>query len=153
MRKICAALALLSLVILSSCAEVRSAHSMLFELVSGYGAVGTVFSEEVAEGEAGYAHDGFFEMIFENPPDPETEWAVFLSSSIDYGGECGVFVARDTSSELYATDLVLSRIHFLQDIGYAKDYVLIRRGGVVFYSTLPDTALAARLFKRIDLTE
>ena len=129
----------------------RSAHAMLLEFSESYGIYGILYSPEIREGDAGYIDKDFFSSIFSSEPDFETDYAVFLSSSIESVYEAALFVAMDESSRLYAQDLCRRRILFLTEMGYGENAVLIGRKNTVFYSTLPDNERAEQLWRSVKI--
>ena len=131
----------------TSCSGVTaSAHSLLYDFIASYGAAGVLYSPLIPEGEAGYATADFFIMLFAEPPDKESDYAVFLSSSIDTAYEAAVFICRDESSVKFAERLCRGRLRLLSDMGFGDSGLLLRRGDVIFYSTFPDAERAERIF-------
>ncbi len=153
MKKIlCFILSFLTLLSLISCGgEPPGARVLLENFADSYGASGIIFSPEISEGEAGYVDGDFFETIFGADADFESDYAVLLSDSVDSVCEAAVFVTRDDSSRMLAERLCRERLELISKMGYGKDSLLIRRGGVIFYSTLPDAALAERIWLDIKL--
>ena len=103
------------------------------------------------EGEAGYVDSNFFRVLFGGEADFESDYAVFLSASLEAVYEAGVFVCRDDTSLLYAEELLRDRISLLSKMGYAGSPILIRRGDTVFYSTLPDARRAEDIWRDIKI--
>lgn len=152
MKKVCVVFLLISLLLSTSCGgEYRSAEDMLAELVSSFDICGVLYRKSASEGEAGYIDDDFFGVIYDSECDPETDYAVFLSSSIDSVYEAAIFVTHDESSRIYAERLCEARVGFLSEMGYGEGAVRIRRRNVIFYSTLPDSKRAEGLFLGLKL--
>ena len=153
MRKTAALILLFCyLFLLPSCGEIsESASSLLCVFAEAYGADGIIYSPDVAEGEAGYVDSNFFRVLFGGEADFESDYAVFLSASLEAVYEAGVFVCRDDTSLLYAEELLRDRISLLSKMGYAGSPILIRRGDTVFYSTLPDARRAEDIWRDIKI--
>ena len=136
---------------LSGCGKLYAPEELLREFISAYGVGGELFCSSAKEGEQGYIDPELYKKLYENTPDPESDFAVLLSSGLDTVFEVGIFVNYDDSSALRAYETLLRRIDFLRDMGYSDSPLLLRRGRVVFYSTLPDSEKCERIFKRLDL--
>lgn len=148
MKKILSFFTFISLILsLFSCGkEPPSAERLLSDFISSYGAFGVIYSKEVPEGERGYIDGSFFSTLYGDEADFESDYAVFLSSSIDEISEVGVFAVRDESSRIYAEQLCRKRLTLLTKMGYGDSSVLLVRGQVIFYSTLPDPERAERIW-------
>lgn len=150
MRKTVSVLLLLALLIsLASCGGEYSAYTVACELAESYGGFGTVYAECVAEGDDGYVDGDFFKTLYMTDPDPETDYAIFLSGGLDKPCEFGIFIAKDASSYLAVRELISKRLDMLSAVGYLENSQVLRHGYTVFYSTLPDTERAERLFRSI----
>lgn len=148
MKKISALFIFLSLILaVFSCGkEPPSAERLLSDFISSYGAFGVSYSEGVAEGEAGYIDGSFFSTLYGKEADFESDYAVFLSSSVSEVYEAAVFVTSDESSRLYIEELVSERLFLLAKMGFGESSLFLVRGGVIFYSTLPDPERAERIW-------
>ena len=150
--KFCFLAVILSLSLtLFGCGERVPAVSALSEFTTAYGAFGVLYSKAADEGEVGYIDGDFFKTLYMCDEDPETDYAVFLCSGIDSIYECGVFMCRDDSSFMRAYEICSGRTDFLRKLGYADKPLIIKRGGCVFYSTLPDSEKAERIWMNIEL--
>ena len=76
---------------------------------------------------------------------------MLLSTSVDRVFEVGVFVTADGTSRLCAEELCRERIRLISKMGYGENSLLLRRGDVIFYSTLPDTERAERIWLDIKI--
>lgn len=141
----------LTLALFSCGGEDRGAAELLSDFANGYGIYGTLYSPEIEEGERGYIDADFFEALYGSAADFESDYAVFLSTSLDTASEAGVFVCRDETSRLYAEELCRARLRLLAKMGYGDSAVFIRRRDTVFYSTLPDAERAEELWRDIKL--
>ena len=139
---------------ITSCFGVTpSAHSLLSDFIASFGAVGVIYSPSVPEGDIGYVSEDFFITLYGAPQDSESDYAVFLSSSLDSVYEAGVFVCRDESSALYAEGLCRGRLRLLSAMGFDGNAVVLRRRGVIFYSALPDSERAERIFRDLAISQ
>ena len=142
---------LLIFTLVSCIEEMPSARELLVEFTDSYGIGGVLYSPDFSEGESGYIDAEFFNVMYDASPDFESDYAVFLSSSIDSIYEAAVFVTRDSSSLLFAERLCLSRLALLDKMGYAESAVFIKRDNTVFYSTLPDGKRAESIWRDVKI--
>ncbi len=145
MRKMLAILQLLvCLCCFSSCTSTSDSYAVMTDLISAYGADGIIYSPTVAEGESGYIDAALFRRIYAFECSPPLNYAIFLNSHADYGAECGVFVTSDSAETETILSLCRERVKLLDP---KEEYgTVIKRGNVIFYSTLRDTERAERLF-------
>ncbi len=134
-----------------SCGEPPEAFGLLSSFISSYGTSGVLYSPNISEGERGYIDENFFVTLYGCEADFESDYAVFLSSSIDSVFEAAVFVTNDESSEIFACELAHERLLLLSEMGFGDNSLLLVRGGVVFYSTLPDAPRAERIWLDMDM--
>ena len=144
-------LLLCMMMLLNACNTVeRSAGELLVRFIDVYGIGGvTYFSDAPSGGEC--MDDELFLAMYGTHIDSENDFAVFLSSSLDHVYEAAVFVTYDSSSELDARKLCSERIALLKKMGFGEDAILLVRRGVVFYSTLADSARAQSIWLDINV--
>ena len=151
MKRIFVFLLLLCMMLLSACNTVeRSAGELLVRFIDAYGIGGVTYFSNAA-GSAECMDDELFFAMYGAHVDLENDFAVFLSSSLDHAYEAAVFITYDTSSELDARKLCSERIALLKKMGFGDDAILIVRRGVVFYSTLADSARAQSIWLDINV--
>lgn len=145
MRKTLAILQLLiCLCCFFSCRGTSDPYAVMSDIISAYGAEGIIYSPTVAEGESGYIDAALFRRIYAFEGSTPRSYAIFLNSHADYGAECGVFVTSDAAEAETVLSLCRERVKLLdprEECG-----TVIRRGDVIFYSTLRDTERAEELF-------
>jgi len=147
MRKILVSFSLFLLIVsLTSCTRELSADELLDEFIYSYGAFGTVYSPNIAEGEEGHIYNGLTERIFIYEGEFPKNCAILLNPRSDYGGECGAFVCEDAEELEMVSDMCRERVALLSG---GEGGVIIRSGGVVFYSTLPDAERAESIWYKI----
>lgn len=136
---------------LGGCSERRGAREMLSKFADCCDVSGVLYSPDIKEGEAGYIDSGFFEALYDASPDPESDYAVFLSASLDKVYEAAVFVCFDESSAFYAEEICRKRLLMIEKMGYGGERVLIRRRGTVFYSVMPKGVDSEAIWRDIEI--
>jgi len=149
LKRILALLLALALVFsaLSGCGAVRDPDEMLSELAKTAKLEGVIYSSEKREGEDGYMTEELFCRIYLYEGEPPKAYAVLLNSHPTYGAECGAFLYESEDERQRLTDMCEERMALLSEGG--ENRLLIRSGGVIFYSTHGEPKLIEKLWREI----
>ena len=144
-----------SLFFLVSCAQRQSPYSLMLEFCKNYGIDSVVFSPEISEGEAGYTDEDFFKTVFDEGIESVEDYAIVFLSSLDYVGECSVFLCYSEYDALRVCDMLRRRIDLLKSVGagintsYVSESVIFKSGKYVVMCSLADNELAERIWKKL----
>ena len=120
---------------------------MLSEFVSAYGAKGTIYSPEIAEGKEGYIPDGLIEKMYLFSDDFPENYAILINPYTMDFSECGVFICRDADSLSDMEEICLERIRLLSN---GEDNAFLKiNGNMLFYSTMRDRERAEKIWREI----
>lgn len=148
MRKtITAFLIICALFGITSCTKIPDAAEMLSEFKELYSAGGTVYTSTAKEGDSGYISSELFRKIYIFDGDVPEEFAVLLNYHADYGAECGVFISQSSYERERIIEMCTERIRLLSR-GSENVFITVA-GPIVFYSAMPDRALAEIIWRKI----
>ena len=140
---------------LASCGQKPSPYSLMLEFCESYGIEDTVFSPLLSEGEEGYTDEDFFKIVFGEGIEAVEDYAVVFLSSLDYAGECSVFLCYSEYDALVVCDMLRRRIDLIKSIGagintsYVSDAVVFKSGKYAVMCALSDNELAKRMWRRL----
>ena len=138
-----------------SCRQKISPYAMMLEFCESYGIENTVFSPVVSEGEAGYTDEDFFETVFGEGIESVEDYAVVFLSSLDYVGECSLFLCYSDYDALVVCNVLRRRVDLIKSVGagintsYTADALIFKSGKYVVMCALSDNILAERIWRKI----
>lgn len=157
MKKIVSHMSLLALLTLCvtflSCGGEVSAFSVMTDFKAMYASEGIIYSNEVAEGEAGFCDGDFFGDMYGEPQVFVESFATFLTSRGGSVGECAIFVAQSEYEATLLLDLCFERIELIRSI-YPLDTAsesafVMRCGRSVVMCAMPDNEKARRILEKL----
>ena len=140
---------------LVSCGEKPSPYSLMLEFCESYGIEDTVFSPVISEGEEGYTDEDFFKIVYGEGIEAVEDYAVVFLSSLDYVGECSVFLCYSEYDALVVCDMLRRRIDLMKSVGagintsYVSNAVVFKSGKYAVMCALSDNELAKRIWRRL----
>ena len=133
--------------LLVSCGSEVRAYKILKEFITVYGAEGTIYSPEIAEGNEGYIPLGLIEKMYLFSGDFPENYAIFINPYTSDFSECAVFVCDDADTLSAIVEACFERIRLLTGEG---DRAFVKmNGNVVFYSTMRDRKRAEIIWREI----
>ena len=140
---------------LSSCGRKPSAVELMSRFCEEYGVFYEILSPSFSEGEKGHVGEDFFESVFLESPNSVSDYAIVFLSSLDFIGECAVFVCYSDYDAILTVEMLWRRVDLLKSsavgIGGASlsDAVVFKRGKYAVMCALSNNALAERIWRRI----
>lgn len=138
-----------------SCGKNSDPYELMLEFCKIYGIEDTVFSPTLAEGDAGYANDAFFELVFGEKPYSVSDYAVVFLSSLDFVGECALLLCYSEGDALDACLLLRERLDLLKSMGtgmntsYLSDAVVFKSGRYAVICALSDNVRAEKTWRKL----
>lgn len=145
----------LSLFGLVACQEKTSPYHLMIEFCQSYGISDTVFSPSLTSGDEGYADEKFFETVYGETPEYVSDYAVVFLSSLDFAGECALFLCYSEYDALVACDIFRRRVALIKSVGsgvdtsYVSDAVIFKSDRYVVMCALDNNDEAKRLWRKI----
>lgn len=131
----------------SSCRREISALDFMTGFVAAYPIEGVVYHSSAEYMEEGYISEELFRRIYSYKGEMPEDFAIYLNSRPERGGECGIFKLGVGGDKEAVLEFCLNRIRLLTE--RAGDGCVLTSGDYVFYSTLSDTERAKELFYRL----
>jgi hypothetical protein len=147
--------AVLCVFALASCAEERSALSIMTEFCDSYSVGGVIYSPLIEEGRRGHSDERFFIDLYGEGSESVSDYSVLLLSGISLVGECAVFLCYSDYDATLVSDMCYRRIELLKslagavDTSFAEDAFVLRRGKTVVMCALSDNEKGARIWKKV----
>lgn len=130
-----------------SCGGRRDAMAIMQDFSAAYGGAGVLLATE-----DGSFTTGTYEALYGQTPATFSSCAVWLLSSLREPGECGVFILDDGQDATACVDMLNDRLRDIRKTSLLAgrtppEGAFVRRyGRVVVYASMPDNALAKKLF-------
>ncbi len=132
---------------LVSCERKISAYEFMCAFASEYPLDGVIYHSSMEPYKEGYISKELFKSIYIYSGNVPEDFAVYLNSRPERGGECGVFYAADAEERRALLSMCYERCRLICEKG--TEPLVLTCENLVFYSTLSDPSRTRQIFDGI----